>query len=128
MQPFAWEDLAVAVQECSRGTIFRTTQKLDESFFDGLEDNKISLVPNWRTPERCRSIYVPLGDKTKSGLRIVNVPENYELLLRFANTLRDRGLNIKYRGETSGVLAYKYLRLLIVRPRRTISDELTTTL
>ena len=56
------------------------------------------------------------------------MPENYELLLRFAGALRGRGVNITYRGETAGVLAYKYLRLLMVRARTTISDELTATL
>ena len=107
----------VAIQERARGTIFWTTQMLDKNFFNGLEDHKISFYPRWRTPEQCRSIYIPLGDKTKSGVRIVKLPDNYDTLVRFADALQSRGVNLKYMGESAGVLAYRYLQQLMVRPR-----------
>ena len=48
--------------------------------------------------------------------------------LRFADTLQSRGVNLKYMGESAGVLAYRYLQQLMVRPRMTISEEVTATL
>ena len=108
MQPFTWGDLMVAIQERARGTFFWTTQMLDETFFNSLEDHKISFYPRWRTPEQCRSIYIPLGDKTKSGVRIVKLPDNYNTLVKFADMLQSRGVNLKYMGESSGVFTVIY--------------------
>ena len=51
MKPFSWADLAVAVREKANGTIFYTTQFLDHSFCDGLEDHNYAFCPSWKTPE-----------------------------------------------------------------------------
>ena len=128
MQLFSWEALVEAIQEQARGTVFWTTTPLDELFFNGLEDHKISFCPTWLSTTQCKSIYVPLGDKSKTGLRIIRLPENHEHLKLFTDALKSKGVNITYCGESAGVLAHTYMQQLMVRPRRAIAPDVVASL
>ena len=74
MQPFSWDDLLVAIQENKQGTLFWTTESLDYEFFEGLDAHKISFIPNWKTDESCKSIYIPLG-RRRNGIHVRKFPK-----------------------------------------------------
>ena len=42
---------------------------------DAIQDQMCCNVCVGHTTVSCKSVYVPLGDKRKTGLRIVNLPE-----------------------------------------------------
>ena len=50
------------------------------------------------------------------------------MLVQFVDSLRAKGVNISYKGEANGVLAYNYLKQTMVRSRNTIDADIAAEL
>ena len=48
--------------------------------------------------------------------------------MQFVDILRAKGVKITYKGETNGVLAYNYLKQIMVRPRKIIDEDVAAEL
>lgn len=124
MLPLDWALLLEKHQEGDRGAVFWTTSHMDEGFFKPLEDMGLAFTPYWPTTEACTSVFIPIGDKSKAGIRIKRVPANHCALEAFCATVEQRlQVKLTYCGESAGLLCHKLLQQLLVRRRETISDE-----
>ena len=113
-------------QEGKRGTVFWTTTEMDEKFFEPLEQSgmDIAFTPYWPSSAACTSVFIPIGDKTKAGIRIKKVPQEHRALQAFCRTVQQRlQVKLQYNGESSGLLCHKFIQQLLVRRRETIRDE-----
>jgi len=97
---------------------------MDEQFFKPLEDMGIPFTPYWTSMTACASIFIPIGDKKKAGIRVKRVPDEHRALHAFCQAVQFH-LKVKptYSGESAGMLCHNLIQLLLVRRRETIPDE-----
>ena len=108
------------------------------------------FTPYWPTPAACSGIFIPIASRKnagirikrvseahhappapiakwkKAGIRIKRVPEAHRALSAFCETASQQlKLKLTYCGESSAMLCHKFIQLLLVRRRETISDKET---
>ena len=124
MLPLDWSLLLEKYQEGKRGTIFWTTSHMDELFFEPLERMDIPFTPYWTSMTMCTSIFIPIGDKKKAGIRVRRVPDEHRALHAFCEEVQFHlKLKLTYSGESAGMLCHKLIQLLLVKRRETITDD-----
>ena len=96
--------------------------------FQGLDDLGVAYLPLWKTMSRCTSIRVYLGGKSKDSIVIKSIPGNHQALHTFCKLAQKAGHKLFYGGDSSGVVAYRYMQMLTIRKRETIPEEITATL
>ena len=123
MIPLDWALLFEKYQERARGSIFWTTSEMTDEFFKPLEDMGVAFTPHWPTTAACTSVFIPVGDKTKAGIRIKRVPSEHRALHAFCEAVGSQlGLKLTYCGESDGLLCHKLIQQLLVRRRETLSE------
>ena len=97
MLPLDWAMLLEQYQEGIRGAIFWTTSEMTEDFFRPMEDMGVAFTPHWPTTESCTSVFVPVGDNTKAGIRIKRVPSKHRAPHAFCEAVGSQlGLKLTY--------------------------------
>ena len=82
MVPFGWAGLTIAIPDKADGTVFWTTEIIDNCCLKGMDQLNVSYLPRWPTYTQCRSVFITLGNK-KNGILIKHAPLNHKLLDQF---------------------------------------------
>ena len=127
MAPFDWVDLTSTIQDKAVGTIFWTTERIGLGFLKGLDQLNIAYLPRWSSFTECRAVFVSLGNK-KHGILIKRVPENHLQLSEFCKIVIGSGRKLHYGGESAGVIAHRFMQMVMRHDRQTISEQETATL
>ena len=101
------------------------TGDLRKELAEGLAVRGLAWNTHYASVRNIRSVRIPLGDKTKAGVLIKQVPENHRMLRALCDVAQTLKVKLHYQGESAASLGNSLIQEILVR-RRKCADEDTT--